>query len=111
MRSRLILSALISLSALTACQDRAPASGPERASAAGEVLGGEISDEMLPLDTARSTSPAGRSGPAEADGDETGGEAPRPAPAGPRETPGAAPAASDDAPAPAEPPPAESPAE
>ena len=31
--------------------------GPERKTAAGEVLGGSISDSMLPLDTVQSQSP------------------------------------------------------
>lgn len=31
--------------------------GPERTSAPGEVLGGSVSDAMLPLDTVRSQSP------------------------------------------------------
>lgn len=52
--------ALIALSAtmLAGCGDDAAKSGPERRSAAGEVLGGEVTDDMLPLDTVRSTSPA-----------------------------------------------------
>lgn len=46
------------LTALTACGDKSETAGPERRSAAGEVLGGEVTDAMLPLDTVRSTSPA-----------------------------------------------------
>lgn len=57
MRLALTMSAL---AALTACGAQPEAAGPERRSAAGEVLGGEVSDEMLPLDTVRSTSPADR---------------------------------------------------
>ena len=57
MRLALTMSAL---AALTACGGQPENAGPERRSAAGEVLGGEVSDEMLPLDTVRSTSPADR---------------------------------------------------
>lgn len=46
------------VAALTACGDKSETAGPERRSAAGEVLGGEVTDAMLPLDTVRSTSPA-----------------------------------------------------
>ena len=55
---------IVALAALAGCGGTTADNGPERQSAAGEVLGGEASDEMLPLDTVRSTSPAGRSGPA-----------------------------------------------
>ena len=55
MRLALTMSAL---AALTACGGQPEAAGPERRSAAGEVLGGEVSDDMLPLDTVRSTAPA-----------------------------------------------------
>lgn len=58
MRPALILAAL---AALAACGDKTGPTGPERRSAAGEVLGGEVTDEMLPLDIVRSTSPADRS--------------------------------------------------
>ena len=58
MRPALIPSALAVLALLSACDDKSKgAADPERGSAAGEVLGGEVSDAMLPLDTARSTSP------------------------------------------------------
>ena len=56
MRLALTMSAL---AALSACGGQPEATGPERRSAAGEVLGGEVSDDMLPVDTVRSTSPAG----------------------------------------------------
>ena len=66
MRPALILPALVSLALLSACGDKASGpTDPERRSAAGEILGGEITDDMLPLDTVRSTSPAGRSGASE----------------------------------------------
>lgn len=74
MRTALILSALAPLALLSACGDKTgkPA-GPERRSAAGEVLGGEVGDAMLPLDTARSTSPPGRHAvPGDRTGDQTG---------------------------------------
>ncbi|MXO75817.1 hypothetical protein GRI40_11380 [Altererythrobacter aerius] len=52
------LSALAMLVALAGCgRDDAPAEG-ERRTAAGEVLGGTITDDMLPLDTVRSQSPS-----------------------------------------------------
>lgn len=43
--------------ALAACGDKAASNGDERKTAAGEVLGGSISDDMLPLDTVTSQSP------------------------------------------------------
>lgn len=46
------------LCALAACGGQNDAAGPERGSAAGEVLGGEVTDAMLPLDSVKSTSPA-----------------------------------------------------
>lgn len=62
---RHLLIATLALATLAGCTPTPAETPPERQSAAGEVLGGEVSDEMLPLDTARSTSPAGRSGPGE----------------------------------------------
>lgn len=62
MRLALIIAAC---AGLTACQAEPAATGPERRSAAGEVLGGEVTDDMLPLDTVRSSSPAGSSEPAD----------------------------------------------
>jgi hypothetical protein len=56
---RLALMILPAIAALTACGDKAGDKGAERKSAAGKVLGGEVSDDMLPLDNVRSTSPAG----------------------------------------------------
>ena len=55
MRLALTMSAI---AALTACGGQPENAGPERRSAAGEVLGGEVGDDMLPLDTVRSTAPA-----------------------------------------------------
>ena len=46
------------LLALAGCSNDTQPTGPERGSAAGEVLGGEVTDDMLPLDTVQSTSPA-----------------------------------------------------
>ena len=54
MRLALMIAAL---PLIVACVDGEGESGPERNAAAGEVLGGDASDAMLPLDTARSTSP------------------------------------------------------
>lgn len=69
MRLALTMSAI---AAVTACGGQPENAAPERRSAAGEVLGGEVSDAMLPLDTVRSTSPADRrsatpGGPGDAD--------------------------------------------
>jgi hypothetical protein len=50
------LAALASLMLLAACNGSGE-KGPERKTAAGEVLGGSISDSMLPLDTVQSQSP------------------------------------------------------
>lgn len=60
MRLAVILAALVSLGSLAACGGQQPDAAGERRSAAGEVLGGEVSDDMLPLDTVRSTAPADR---------------------------------------------------
>lgn len=59
MRPALIAPALVVAAVLSACGGSSgePA-GPERNAAAGEVLGGEVSDDMVPLDTVQSTSPA-----------------------------------------------------
>jgi hypothetical protein len=58
MRPAMIPAAILLASALSACgASGGEAPGPERRSAAGEVLGGEVSDDMIPLDTVRSTSP------------------------------------------------------
>ncbi len=54
---RLALTA-IALISLAACGGEPDAAGPERKNAAGEVLGGEVTDDMLPLDTVQSTSPS-----------------------------------------------------
>lgn len=70
MRLTLIISAL----ALTGCGETAQTAGPERSAAAGEILGGDASDAMLPLESTRSTSPPDpRAG---ATGDGADGETP-----------------------------------
>ena len=53
--TRLFILPLLTL--LAACDNGGDAAGPERKTAAGEVLGGSISDAMLPLDTVQSQSP------------------------------------------------------
>ena len=55
---RIITAATITL-LLAACQDKAatPPAGDEAQTAEGEVLGGSISDAMLPLDTVTSQPP------------------------------------------------------
>ena len=105
MRSALILPILASITLVSACGDKADApAGSERRSAAGEVLGGEVSDAMLPLDTARSTSPAGVHAAMEDEDGQPRQAANMPAPATAAEpTPDAAPAAAPVAPAPVEP--------
>ncbi len=55
-RSTRLLAPLAAALALAACGDKAEETGT--GSAQGEVLGGTISDAMLPLDTVRSTAPA-----------------------------------------------------
>lgn len=80
MRAVLMLAALPLFTLAAACSDSGePDKTPERRSAAGEVLGGEVSDAMLPLDTVRSTSPAapraaepGDPRPGTANGDQAG---------------------------------------
>lgn len=58
MRNTLILTAASLALALSACDGGSTEpSGDERGSAAGEVLGGTVSDAMIPLDELRSTSP------------------------------------------------------
>lgn len=78
MTSRVILIAPLVL--LAACGDDVPAETEEDAQreAAGEVLGGTISDDMLPLDDLRSQSPPLRES-AEGGENEDGGESTAPA--------------------------------
>lgn len=66
--TRLFILPLLTL--LAACDNGGDAAGPERKTAAGEVLGGSISDAMLPLDTAQSQSPPLRESSVAQDGDE-----------------------------------------
>ena len=57
---------------LAACESESappPVEDDGRATAEGEVLGGTISDEMLPLDTLRSQSPPQGSGSGSGSGD------------------------------------------
>ena len=63
---------LLPILLLGACKDEVPAESPEdaRRKAEGEVLGGTISDDMLPLDRLQSQSP-----PLDGDGESgAGGE-------------------------------------
>lgn len=84
---------IAALAGLAACGGQPEPGGPERRSAAGEVLGGEVTDDMLPLDTARSTSPpdAG-AGAGEAKDGNTPAQRDRADPVLPRPTLSAAPA-------------------
>lgn len=76
---------LVLFAALAACNGTGDGAEGERRTAAGEVLGGTISDDMLPLDTVTSQSPplreTGKSGDSATPGEEqpTGQEAPEPA--------------------------------
>lgn len=63
MRPALIAPALILAASLTACGTDSGDTGPERRTAAGQVLGGEVSDAMIPLDTVRSTAPVAERSP------------------------------------------------
>lgn len=59
MRPAMIAPLIVLAAALPACGgDAGSNNGSERRGAAGQVLGGEISDAMVPLETVRSTSPA-----------------------------------------------------
>lgn len=67
---------------LAACQDEAPVDETRAgAGAEGQVLGGTISDDMIPLDTLRSQSPPLRTGAGSASADDPGNEAATAAPA------------------------------
>ena len=101
---------LLAFAALAACGEETK-TGPERRTAAGEVLGGSITDDMLPLDTVRSQSPPLREGASGEDGGddrdpEVDGPGSRPA----REAAAARPAAPSDGPSPS-PSPSETPEE
>lgn len=104
------LAALALLALISACNGSGE-KGPERKTAAGEVLGGSITDAMLPLDTVQSQSPPLRES-AEANGDDSsdgseqsaaGPESEKPAPdASPSASPSAAASAAASATPPAE---------
>ncbi|WP_435198775.1 hypothetical protein [Qipengyuania sp. 902] len=67
--------ALVCALGLAACGDdaaEAPAEGDERG-ARGEVLGGTISDDMIPLDQLQSQSAPQNPGPDSGDGSDAGG--------------------------------------
>ncbi len=68
------IALLLPIALLASCGEEAPVETPpdEGREAMGEVLGGTISDDMLPLDTVRSQSPPLR----EASEDSTTGAAP-----------------------------------
>ena len=81
-RSLAVLSLLVGLAACGEKPAEAPAN--DRRGAEGEVLGGTISDAMLPLATVRSESPPMEPAPASPSAGEepaeSGGEAPAPSP-------------------------------
>lgn len=92
-----LLLLLVPLAVLTACDKaQAPAAPPDKR-AEGEVLGGTISDAMIPLDQLRSQSPPLRVAP---NGDDVGGSGDSTRDADEPDQPEPAP---DDAPAAAEP--------
>lgn len=57
------IALLPALALLAACGDQTPERADDAREAEGEVLGGTISDEMLPLDQLRSQSPTLRDAP------------------------------------------------
>lgn len=76
---RLKITVLASIFAIAACSGQTPDRSDDEREAEGEVLGGSISDAMLPLDQLKSQSPPIREAPApstdnEADDAETGSE-------------------------------------
>ena len=79
MRFRSLVLLVAGPLALSACQDEAPleenADEADRA-AKGEVLGGTISDDMIPLDRVRSQSPAVADAPAASQGAGAADQAP-----------------------------------
>lgn len=72
MRFRLTVMALAAL--LGGCKADATRDGSDRRGAEGEVLGGTISDEMIPLEKIQSQSPAQRPASPTADGSGEEGE-------------------------------------
>lgn len=88
------LTALALLALLAACGEKAD-TGPERKTAAGEVLGGSISDAMLPLDTVQSQSPPLRESVG-ANDDESGAETTDDAAGADNAEPAAAPPAAEE---------------
>ena len=68
MKTRLVAIAAAPLLLLTACEDEAAGDGSTAETggeAAGEVLGGTISDDMIALEELTSTSPPARPSPSE----------------------------------------------
>lgn len=65
----LTIAILPAVFALAACGGQAPDRSEDAREAEGEVLGGSISDEMLPLDQLRSQSPVLRAARAEQEGE------------------------------------------
>ncbi|MFZ9395639.1 MAG: hypothetical protein ACO25F_06195 [Erythrobacter sp.] len=51
------IAAVAALALLAACDAQLPGRGEDEREAEGEVLGGSISDDMLPLDQVKSQSP------------------------------------------------------
>lgn len=91
----------VPLVALAACNQADESLAPGGGKAEGEVLGGTISDDMIPLDQLRSQSPPMRAAPgaggsdtggasaAVADGETGAADEPAPAETGPAAEPGA----------------------
>ena len=82
MRKTYAAVALLGATALSSCGDEVADRGDpgDERTAAGEVRGGTISDDMLPLDSVQSQSPSlgatGSAGPSQDDGDATESDAP-----------------------------------
>ncbi len=92
-------SALALLFALSACGDAKDSKPDERKTAAGQVLGGSISDGMLPLSTVQSKSPPLRESASEGASGEDGEAAPSDDEREAREAPAARSSATVSAPA------------
>lgn len=104
------LLALPFLALLAACGDKDSAgASAERQTAAGEILPGTISDEMLPLDSVKSQSPPMKDSPSDKGGTKAGGDSTATAEAeagaggDAADAPAAAPSSSPSAAAPPEP--------
>lgn len=74
MRRLSLVTVPLAVLALSACGQEPVQRGDDGRAAEGEVLGGSISDEMIPLDQLQSQSPPLREAPPVETGEEGGGE-------------------------------------